>query len=94
MLCNRVRMGKAKTKIVDSRKPKHSLDSSRPGKTPTGKGGKQNRDAATVRHHCPVRLRCWSPFLGTKANPPAFAGQETQYVQDPSKAGHEGKNHF
>lgn len=42
-------MGKAKTKTVDSRKPKHSNDSSRPSKTPKGKGGKEHRDASTVR---------------------------------------------
>ncbi len=41
-------MGKAKTKTVDSRKPKHSNDSSRPSKTPVGKGGKEHRDASTV----------------------------------------------
>ncbi len=41
-------MGKAKTKTVDSRKPKHSNDSSRPSKTPKGKGGKEHRDASTV----------------------------------------------
>ncbi|KAL3138740.1 Nuclear/nucleolar GTPase 2 [Trebouxia sp. C0010 RCD-2024] len=39
----------AKTKTVDSRKPKHSNDSSRPSKTPVGKGGKEHRDASTVR---------------------------------------------
>ncbi|CAL5224471.1 g7163 [Coccomyxa viridis] len=43
-------MGKARTKAEDSRKPKHSRDASRPSK-----GGKGQRDAATVR-----RLKMYS----------------------------------
>ena len=49
----------AKTKTVDSRKPKHSNDSSRPSKTPVGKGGKEHRDASTVSAYanlCIVKL--------------------------------------
>ena len=42
-------MGKARTKVEDSRKPKHSRDASRPSK-----GGKGQRDAATVRSIHPI----------------------------------------
>ena len=56
----------AKTKTVDSRKPKHSNDSSRPSKTPVGKGGKEHRDASTVSAYvmavlssCPYALYMW-----------------------------------
>jgi hypothetical protein len=48
----------ARTKVEDARKPKHSNDAERPSK-----GGKNLRDAATVRatshpaHACPIDHR-------------------------------------
>lgn len=57
-------MGQAsKTKTVDSRKPKHSNDSSRPSKTPVGKGGKEHRDASTVCSYHRVRFAEVDVFL-------------------------------
>ena len=82
-------MVKAHTKAEDSRKPKHSRDASRPSK-----GGKGQRDAATVRQtsvlcrlHALVEggwLRPYKAILGKRNS---SAGPAPQNVQQDSKEG-------
>ena len=84
-------MGKAKTKTVDSRKPKHSNDSSRPSKTPVGKGGKEHRDASTVRFtaagkYVQVKLR-------TDCSRRMLSGAQAQHVQDSCHQRQKGEDH-
>ncbi len=84
-------MGKAKTKTVDSRKPKHSNDSSRPSKTPKGKGGKEHRDASTVSGAALEVLQRGTVMSGHDCF--LRAGAQTQYVQNSCCPRQEGKGH-
>lgn len=56
------KMGTKKMKVEDKRKPKHSRDANRPAK-----GGKEQRDAATVSHFhgktFPIFYLCYGPVL-------------------------------
>ena len=71
---------KAKTRTVDSRNPKHSDDSSRPSKTPVGKGGKEHRDASTVSLQQPLQQLAANKMLETVVL--VYAGAQTEHVQD------------
>ena len=94
-------MGKAtRTKAEDNRKPKHSRDVSRPSK-----GGKGQRDAATVRAFVPFSLCacCSNLYMSTLLSLVYLihladgcctdAGSTPQDVQQDSKEGQDWENH-